>query len=87
MAFSIGVFTRFASNITMFDSSNVTPITVVAHLPAKSIANVVMTANSTISVVKSLFTRIVYTNGVLNFSFHASYSANPVTAYANPIPR
>ena len=80
MAFSIGVFTRLASNITKFDNSSTAPIMVVAHSPANSIAKVAMTANSTISVVKSLFTRIVYTSGVLNFSLHASYNAKPEIA-------
>jgi hypothetical protein len=74
----------FAISINKFESSRVAPVIAFAHSPAKSIAEAVMATNNSMSVAKSLFTRMVYTNGVLNFSL--KQCIYPVTVISAAMP-
>ena len=86
MPFSIGVFTRLASSMIMFDNSNTAPMIAGAHSSATAVATTAIMANSMISAANRRFTRIVYTNGVLNFSRHACTHATAVIPARNPKP-
>ena len=76
-----------ASNIIKLDSNNSAPMITGAHFPAKSSDKAVIAAKSMMFAANSLFTRIVYTSGVLNFSRRASTHAHNVILVANPNPQ